>query len=94
MDEMAQHAGANSGWIKVRDAFDLYSKEAGLPEQIRDKLRERIIEGLKNVPAHGGGISFGQFGLEVYESESEYYVDAAVFTYVMEQLRGGGMHSD
>lgn len=84
---MGEQPNRNSYGIKVRDACDLYFREVGLPDSLRDELTARILEGLRNSPTGGGGISLGHYGLEVYESESEYYVNAEIFNYVMEQLR-------
>ena len=82
---------ATSKGIKVGDALDLYFQEADLPDSIRVELRKRILDELKNLPELGGGISLGHYGLEVYEFRSVYYVDAAMFNYVMEQLRLKGV---
>jgi hypothetical protein len=88
---MSEPSNANSGGIKVIDALNLYFNEAGFPDSIRDELRKAIIDGVKNTLEQGGGIMLGTYGLEVYESDSEYYVDAAAFNYVAEQLRLKGV---
>lgn len=88
---MGEQPNVNSDGIKVLDACEIYFQEVGLPDLIRDELRERILDGLKNRSSLGGGIALGHFGLEVYESGSEYYVNAAIFNYVMEQLRLEGL---
>lgn len=84
----------NSAQIKVGDAIDLYFSQSKLPESIRDELKKRLIDMLKNLSAEGGGVSFGNYCLEVFESGSEYYVDAAMFYFVMEQLRLKGSTAD
>lgn len=91
---MGEQLNGNSAGIKVRDACDLYFQEVGLPDSIRDELKERILEGLKNKPTGGGGIALGHYGLEVYESGSEYYVNAEIFNYIMERLRLEGVKRD
>lgn len=84
---MGEQPNVNSDGIKVSDACDLYFQEVGLPDSIRHELRERILDDLKDRSALGGGLALGNYGLEVYESGSEFYVNAAIFNYVMEQLR-------
>ena len=91
---MGEPPQANSDVINVRDACDLYFHEVGLPDSIRDELSERILDGLKSHSELGGGIALGHYGLEVYESGSGYYVNAAIFNYVMEQLRLKGVSRD
>ncbi len=91
---MSEQSNANSDGIKVIDALDLYFNEAGFPDSIRNKLRKTIIDGLKHTVEQGGGIMLGNCGLEVYESDAEYYVDAAAFNYVAEQLRLKGVSAN
>ena len=48
---MREQASANSDGIKLLDACEIYFQEIGLPDLIRDALRERILDGLKSFSA-------------------------------------------
>jgi hypothetical protein len=91
---MGQQRDSKAKQIKLADAIDRFRKaKEGLNaipddgEPLRAELRREFGNKLQSMTESGVDIAFGNYYVEVYESDDEYYVDEAGFQYVMEQIQ-------